>query len=33
MEGKTVSGVPGYNVAISLLQAQEKTSVYRIFDL
>jgi Icc-related predicted phosphoesterase len=33
LEGKTVSGVPVYNVAISLLQAQEKPSIYRIFDL
>jgi Icc-related predicted phosphoesterase len=33
LEGKTVSGVPVYNVAISLLQAQEKSSVYRILDL
>ena len=32
-EGKTVTGVPVYNVAISLLQAQENSPVYRIFDL
>jgi uncharacterized protein len=33
VEGKTVTGVPVYNVAISLLQAQEKSAVYRIFDV
>jgi Icc-related predicted phosphoesterase len=32
-EGKTTSGVAVYNVAISLLQAREPSSVYRIFDV
>lgn len=32
-EGRTTSGVPVHNVAISLLQAQEPSLVYRIFDL
>jgi Icc-related predicted phosphoesterase len=33
LNGRTTSGVPVHNVAISLLQAQEPSSVYRIFDL
>jgi Icc-related predicted phosphoesterase len=32
-EGHTVTGVPVHNVAISLLQAQDPSSVYRVFDL
>src|ERR1700747_624701 len=33
IEGRTPAGVAVHNVAISLLQAQEPSSVYRIFDL
>ncbi len=33
LDGKTAGGVPVHNVAISLLQAQEASSVYRIFDI
>lgn len=33
MDGRTTTGIPVHNVAISLLQAQELASVYRIFDL
>src|SRR2546422_5277574 len=32
-EGHTVTGVPVHNVAISLLQAQQPSMVYRVFDL
>lgn len=32
-EGRTTGGVPVHNVAISLLQAQNPPSVYRVFDL
>jgi len=32
-EGKTAGGVPVHNVAITLLQAQQPSTVYRIFDL
>lgn len=32
-EGKTVGGVPVHNVAITLLQAQQPSVVYRIFDV
>jgi Icc-related predicted phosphoesterase len=32
-EGKTTTGVAVYNVAISLLQARQPSSVYRIFDV
>src|SRR5215467_12575601 len=32
-EGKTVGGVPVYNVAISLLQAQNPSMVYRVFEM
>jgi uncharacterized protein len=32
-EGRTTAGVAVYNVAISLLQAQQPSSVYRIFDI
>ena len=31
--GHTAGGVPVHNVAISLLQAQEQSSLYRIFDI
>jgi Icc-related predicted phosphoesterase len=33
LQGKTTAGIPVYNVAISLLQAQTPPSLYRIFDL
>lgn len=33
VSGRTNMGVPVHNVAISLLQAQEPSAVYRIFDL
>src|SRR5579872_4139474 len=33
IDGRTPGGVPVHNVAISLLQAQQPSSVYRIFDL
>jgi Icc-related predicted phosphoesterase len=33
LEGKTTAGVPVYNVAISLLQAQQPPAVYRLFDV
>lgn len=33
LEGKTTSGIPVYNVALSLLQRQPTPSVYRIFDI
>src|SRR5579862_1593882 len=33
LEGKTTGGVPVYNVAVTLLQAREPSSVYRIFDI
>jgi Icc-related predicted phosphoesterase len=33
VDGRTPAGVAVHNVAISLLQAQEPSSVYRIFDL
>jgi Icc-related predicted phosphoesterase len=33
VEGRTSGGVPVHNVAISLLQAQQPSKVYRIFDL
>src|SRR5690242_7108416 len=32
-EGKTVGGVPVYNVALGLLQSQKPPRVYRVFDL
>jgi len=32
-EGKTVGGVPVYNVALHLLQTMEPHSAYRIFDV
>jgi Icc-related predicted phosphoesterase len=33
LEGKTAGGSPVYNVAITLLQAREPATAYRIFDL
>jgi Icc-related predicted phosphoesterase len=33
IDGRTTAGVPVHNVAISLLQAQESPSVYRIFEV
>jgi Icc-related predicted phosphoesterase len=33
IDGRTTTGVPVHNVAISLLQAQSPSLVYRIFDL
>src|SRR6266852_1058862 len=33
LNGHTVTGVPVHNVAISLLQGQEPSAAYRIFDL
>jgi Icc-related predicted phosphoesterase len=33
VDGRTPTGVAVHNVAISLLQAQEPSSVYRVFDL
>lgn len=33
LEGKTTGGVPVHNVAITLLQAQQPSAVYRIFDV
>jgi hypothetical protein len=32
-DGHTVGGVPVHNVAISLLQAQNPSLVYRVFDV
>jgi Icc-related predicted phosphoesterase len=32
-DGHTTGGVPVHNVAISLLQAQQPSSIYRIFDV
>jgi Icc-related predicted phosphoesterase len=32
-EGRTTTGVPVHNVAISLLQAQQPSLVYKVFDL
>lgn len=33
LTGKTTAGIPVHNVAITLLQAQQPSSVYRIFDI
>jgi len=33
LSGKTTAGVPVHNVAITLLQSQERPAAYRIFDL
>lgn len=32
-DGKTTAGIPVHNVAITLLQAQQPPSVYRVFDV
>ena len=32
-EGKTAGGVPVHNVAITLLQAQRPSTIYRVFDI
>jgi Icc-related predicted phosphoesterase len=33
LEGQTTAGIPVYNVAITLLQARQPSSAYRIFDV
>src|SRR6516225_7830481 len=33
LEGRTTGGIPVYNVAITLLQAQQPPAVYRIFEV
>jgi uncharacterized protein len=33
LDGKTTGGIPVHNVAITLLQAQQPSRVYRVFDL
>jgi Icc-related predicted phosphoesterase len=33
MEGRTTGGIPVHNVAITLLQAQQPSSAYRVFDV
>jgi Icc-related predicted phosphoesterase len=33
MEGKTTAGISVYNVAITLLQGQQSSAAYRVFDL
>jgi Icc-related predicted phosphoesterase len=33
LEGKTTAGIPVHNVAITLLQAQQPPTVYRVFDV
>jgi Icc-related predicted phosphoesterase len=33
MEGRTTAGIPVHNVAITLLQAQQPASAYRVFDI
>jgi len=33
LEGKTTAGIPVYNVAITLLQEQNPSASYRIFDV
>ena len=33
LEGKTIGGSPVYNVAITLLQAQQPSAAYRVFDI
>jgi Icc-related predicted phosphoesterase len=33
MEGRTTGGVPVHNVAITLLQAQQPSAAYRVFDI
>jgi len=33
LEGKTATGIPVHNVAITLLQGQQPSQVYRVFDI
>lgn len=33
LEGKTLSGIPVHNVAITLLQSQSPSAAYRVFDV
>jgi Icc-related predicted phosphoesterase len=33
LEGKTVGGIPVYNVALSLLMSQDSKKPYRLFDI
>ncbi len=33
LEGRTTAGIPVYNVAITLLESQKPSAVYRIFDV
>jgi len=33
LEGKTIGGIPVYNVAITLLQAKLSSAAYRVFDI
>src|SRR5438045_453165 len=33
LQGKTTGGVPVHNVAITLLQAQQPSAVYKVFDV
>ncbi|MGH9511805.1 MAG: metallophosphoesterase family protein [Terriglobales bacterium] len=33
LEGRTTAGVPVYNVAITLLESQQPSAVYRVFDI
>jgi uncharacterized protein len=33
LDGKTTAGIPVHNVAITLLQAQQPSGVYRVFDV
>lgn len=33
LDGKTTAGIPVHNVAITLLQAQQPATVYRVFDV
>jgi hypothetical protein len=33
MDGRTPGGIPVHNVAISRLQAQKPSAVYRVFDM
>src|SRR5215471_11542444 len=33
LEGKTTAGIPVYNVAITLIQAEQSGAVYRVFDV
>ena len=33
LEGRTTAGIPVYNVAITLLESQKPSTVYRVFDV